>query len=109
MKVNITKKIENPLMERTEIEFEVEHNNASTPSRAEVVEELSSKLDISEDLIIIEKITTPHGRQKATGNARTYKSQQQLRELESEYLIERTKISKEKTDEETEETKEEEE
>lgn len=113
MKVGITEKNENPLMNRQEIEFEVEHRNAPTPSRSEVVDGLSSELGVSKDLIVVEKMSTPHGLHKAFGIARVYESSEKLEELESEHYIKRTKESIEKTGEaeevETEEVEEKEE
>ncbi len=99
MKINITEKKENPLTEREEIKFEVDHKDVPTPSRAEVRKELSSKLEVPEDLIVLEKIVTLNGHQTASGKARIYDSKERLEELEPKYLIKRTEISKEKSSE----------
>lgn len=96
MKLKITEKKEKPLLEREEVRFEAEHENAPTPSRFEVLKELSSELGVSGNLIIIEKVATPHGRQTASGIARVYKSEESLKEFEPEYLIKRGEVSKEK-------------
>lgn len=96
MEVKITEKNENPLTEREEIKFEIEHKNAPTPSRAEVVEELSSELEVPEKLIVVEKIATPHGRYIASGKGRIYESEERLEELEPKHLTRRTETSKEK-------------
>lgn len=100
MKVKITGKTENPLTEREEIKFEVDHKNAPTPSRAQVLEELSSELGEPEEKIVIEKLATPHGRQFAIGIARVYESKDSLKEFEPGYLTKRTENSKEKEAEE---------
>lgn len=99
MEVKIIKESENPLVERDEIKFEVEHGNSSTPSRAETLKELSSKLEVSEDLIVIDKMATLQGRQVASGMARIYESKDRLKEFEPRYLVERTEVSKEKSKE----------
>ncbi len=110
MEIKLTKREENPLMEREEIEFKVEHENSPTPSRVEILEELTSELDVSEDLILIEKIATLHGQQTASGIARIYESEERLKELEPNFLSERTEKSKDETEEdETEEGEAEEE
>ncbi len=99
-------------MERKEIKFEVEHRDSPTPSRDEVLTELASELESSEDLIIIEKLATLHGRQTASGIARLYESEEKLKELEPEYLSKRTEKSaaeKEETEEKEEEKEDEEE
>lgn len=107
MEVSVVEKSENPGLERDEIKFEVEHRNSPTPSRAEVLEELSSVLGVSKELIVIEKLATLHGRQVASGTGRIYESEERLQEFEPGYLINRTKASGEKV-EETEEMPEEE-
>lgn len=99
MEIKLKNRKENPLMEREEIKFEVEHQNSPTPSRAEVMEELASELDVSEDLILIDKLATLHGRHTASGMARIYESEERLKELEPEFLSDRTEKSKGKSEE----------
>lgn len=96
MELKLKKKTENPLLEREEIRFEAEHPNAPTPSRSEVSEGLSSELGVDEELIVIEKLTTPHGLHVASGIARVYESKDRLEEYESDYLSRRTAASREK-------------
>ena len=100
MKVKVTEKNQNPLMDRQEIKFEAEHQNAPTPSRSEVLDSVSSELNVSKDLIVIEKLATPHGLHRAYGSARVYDSIDTLKEFESSHYLERTGISKEDLEEE---------
>ncbi|KXA90882.1 hypothetical protein AKJ57_03270 [candidate division MSBL1 archaeon SCGC-AAA259A05] len=106
MKLEITEKKQNPLLKREVVKFKVEHSTAPSPSRSDILEELSSELDVPGNLIVIEKIATPHGSQTAFGTARVYETEDLLKELEPEYLIERTKITKEKSEETKKETEE---
>lgn len=99
MEVKVTEITENPLLERKEVRFEAEHKGAPTPPRARVLEKLTSELEVSENLIVIEKLATPTGRQVASGIARVYESEKQLRELEPRNLLKRTEVSKEKIEE----------
>lgn len=99
MEIKLTKREENPLMEREEIEFKVEHENSPTPSRVEILEELTSELDVSENLILIEKLATLHGQQTASGIARIYESEERLKELEPNFLSKRTEKSKGESEE----------
>lgn len=99
MEIRIEEREENPLMEREEINFEVEHKNSSTPSRAKVMESLSETLEKTEDLIVIDKLVTLHGRHVASGSARIYDSEEKLVQLEPGFLTERTEESKEKMEE----------
>ena len=109
MEIRIDEREENPLMEREEVQFQVEHKNSSTPSRAKVIESLATTLEKSEDLIIIDKIVTLHGRQVASGSARVYESEGKLKQLEPGFLTKRTEESREKVKEAEEEEAEEEE
>lgn len=99
MKLEIIEKKQNPLLKRDGIKFRVEHHTAPTPSRPNILEKLSSELGVPENLIVIEKIKTPHGSQTALGTARVYETEDLLKELEPKYLIERSKVKKEKSEE----------
>ncbi|MCS7132073.1 MAG: 30S ribosomal protein S24e [Hadesarchaea archaeon] len=89
MKVEITQKIENPLLRRTEIKFRVDHTGGPTPSRRDVRAQLAAQLGLSEDLVIIEKMASLFGRQQASGIARAYGSRELLEKLEPRYLLKR--------------------
>lgn len=96
MRIKLVERTENPLIGRERVRFEVDHRDAPTPSRSEVMKGLSSELGVPEEIIVIEKVASLHGRQKASGLARVYESEDVLREYESSHLIERTRISREK-------------
>lgn len=89
LKVDIIKKSENPLFKRTEVEFRVDHTGAPTPKRLEVRAQLASLLGLSEELLVIDKLASTHGRQAASGIARFYGTREQLEEIEPKYLLKR--------------------
>lgn len=89
MKVELVKKTDNPLFKRTEIEFKVDHPGAPTPKRLEVRAQLASLLGSSEELLVIDKLASTHGRQMASGLARLYGTREQLNEMEPAYLLKR--------------------
>jgi small subunit ribosomal protein S24e len=89
MKVEIVQKTENPLFQRTEIKFRVDHAGGPTPTRRDVRAQLAAQLGVSEDLIIIEKMASLFGRQQASGIARVYSSRELLEKLEPRYLLKR--------------------
>ncbi len=93
MKVEIVEKVENPLLRRTEVKFRVDHLGAPTPRRLEVRSRLSAVLGVGEDLVVIEKIASSHGRQVASGIARVYDSREQLEKLEPKHLLRRASAS----------------
>lgn len=89
MKVEIVEKIENPLFNRAEVKFRVDHKGGPTPKRLEVRAQLASQLNVAEELVVIEKFASTHGRQVASGIARAYSARERLEELEPEYLLRR--------------------
>ncbi|WP_428083087.1 30S ribosomal protein S24e [Candidatus Hadarchaeum sp.] len=89
MKVEVIKRTENPLLKRVEVEFRIDHAGAPTPRRLEVKSQLAALLGTSEDLLVIERLTSTHGRQMATGVARVYNTREQLEAMEPKYLLKR--------------------
>lgn len=89
MKVEITEKVENPLLQRTEIKFKVDHAGGPTPKRLDVRAQLAAHLGVPEELIMIEKLAGMYGRQMASGIARAYSSRERLEKIEPRYLIKR--------------------
>jgi len=89
MKVEVVDKVENPLFKRTEVKFKVDHAGAPTPKRLEVSPQLAALLGVAEDLLVIDKLASTHGRQVASGIARTYSSREQLEKVEPKYLLKR--------------------
>ncbi|HDI12638.1 MAG TPA: hypothetical protein ENF64_00815, partial [Hadesarchaea archaeon] len=105
MKVEILEKMENPLLGRTELKFKVDHTGAPTPRRLDVRSQLSAILGVGEDLVVIEKITSSHGRQVASGIARVYGSKERLEKIEPKYLLRRVPSKGEQTEKSSEEQK----
>jgi small subunit ribosomal protein S24e len=89
MEVEIVERVENPLFDRIEIKFKVNHENEPTPKRSDVRARLASILNIAEELLVIEKLASTHGRQVASGIARAYRTRERLEELEPKYLLRR--------------------
>jgi len=89
MKVEIIEKAENPLFKRTEVKFKADHAGEPTPKRLDVRAQLAVQLGVAEELVVIEKLASTHGRQVASGIARAYNSREQLEGLEPKYLLQR--------------------
>ncbi|MFQ6129527.1 MAG: 30S ribosomal protein S24e [Candidatus Hadarchaeaceae archaeon] len=89
MKVEIIEKTENPLFKRTEVKFKADHAGGPTPKRLDARAQLAAQLGVAEELIVIEKLASTHGRQVASGIARVYSSREQLEGLEPKFLLKR--------------------
>jgi len=97
MKINIISKESNPLLKRTEIAFEVKHEEKKgTPPRLEVRKELADALKADMQLVYIKKIETKSGAMTATGEANVYDSLEQAKLVEPEYIFVRN-VPPEKT------------
>jgi len=90
MEVKITSEKKNPLLERREVYFQVEHNQTgSTPSRLEIRKAVSNALKTNIDLVFVKKLETKTGMHTAFGVANVYDSIEQAGLIEPEYIIKR--------------------
>ena len=89
MKVEIVEKSENPLFQRVEIKFKVDHAGGPTPKRLDVRAQVAAQLGVPQELVVIERLAGAHGRQEASGIARAYNSKERLAALEPKYLLAR--------------------
>ena len=94
MKMEITKKTENPLFKRTEIYFTVDHAGEATPSKGAVVEEIVKQTKAAKDCIVLDSIESVYGNGKSNGYVKVYESKDAALEYESDYILKRNGISK---------------
>ncbi|MGM0605388.1 MAG: 30S ribosomal protein S24e [Halobacteriota archaeon] len=92
MDVEIISEDENPMLHRTDIRFQIIHDEA-TPSRLSVRDSLAAKLDKSSDEVVVHELQTKFGMRKTIGYAKVYESSDFARDVEQEYMLERNKIS----------------
>jgi small subunit ribosomal protein S24e len=99
MDVEIIEEDENPMLHRTDVRFQLTHEEA-TPSRLSVRDSLAAKLNKDASEVVVHELDTKYGMRKSVGYAKVYDSAENAREVEQEYMLERNKIT---ADEETEE------
>ena len=103
MDVKIVNSRENELMNRREIEFEIEYEKM--PTRNQILEVLAKVGNFNKDLLIIRKLRNVFGARKSKGIAFEYKNAETLKKYEPEYVLKRWgKVGEEKTTEEKQET-----
>ncbi len=97
MKIKIVEKKTNVLLDRLEVSFVVE-SEKETPKRLEVRSKLAALINYDENLVIIKGIHQETGNRKSKGMAHAYKTVNNLKIVEPEYLIKRNipKAPKEK-------------
>src|SRR3989344_1647771 len=72
MKIEIKSKIHEPLLERDNVNAEIEYD-VVTPSRDNLKKELSKKLGVNEELVVVERISTNYGNKQANVKVFVYK------------------------------------
>ncbi|WP_276273784.1 30S ribosomal protein S24e [Haloarcula litorea] len=101
MDIDIVEEEDNPMLHRTDVRFEVVHDEA-TPSRLSVRDSLAATLNKDSDEVVIHELDTKFGMRKTVGYAKVYDSPEYARDVEQDHMLERNKIGAE-TDEEAEE------
>ncbi|WP_458185636.1 30S ribosomal protein S24e [Haladaptatus sp. NG-WS-4] len=92
MEVEILSQEQNPMLHRTEVRFQIVHDEA-TPSRLSVRDSLAAKLDKDADEVVVHEMSTKFGMRKTVGYAKVYDSPEHARDVEQDYMLERNKIT----------------
>lgn len=98
MDVEIINEDENPMLHRTDVRFQLTHDDA-TPSRLSVRDSLAAKLNKGSDEVVVQKLDTKYGMRKTVGYAKVYDSADDARNVEQEYVLERNKITEDGAEE----------
>jgi ribosomal protein S24E len=85
--IRVIKEYQNPLLGRKEIEFEVTHVKASSPTRFEVKEKLSQMLNVKPESIYIIKMETKTNTWRTLGTAHIYNSEERAKLLLPKHII----------------------
>jgi small subunit ribosomal protein S24e len=91
MEVDIRDEDENPMLHRTDVRFEVVHDEA-TPSRLSVRDSLAAKLNKDSAEVVVHELDTKFGMRKTVGYAKVYESPEHAKDVEQEYMLDRNKI-----------------
>lgn len=92
MDIHIIEEEENPLLHRTDVTFEVTHDEA-TPSRLSVRDSLAATLNKEADEVVVHKLDTKFGMRTTRGYAKVYDTPEVAQEVEQTYMLERNKIT----------------
>lgn len=99
MEIEITSKVNNVMLDRTEIKFTVTHTGEATPSRDIIRNELAEKLNVKKEEVIVKTVTPSFGNNKMKGYAKVYSSLDKAKGLEPDYVLVRNKLMEKKTKE----------
>ncbi|MFT0898044.1 30S ribosomal protein S24e [Candidatus Methanoprimaticola sp. MG2] len=92
MKMEINEKKENPLCQRVEVYFTIDHNGEPTPGRNAVAEEVAKAVKSKRDCVVVASVESMYGIGKSKGYAKVYDSKEAALKLEKEYLLKRNGI-----------------
>jgi small subunit ribosomal protein S24e len=92
MDVDIIEEDENPMLHRTDVRFELTHEDA-TPERLSVRDSLAAKLNKDATEVVVHKLDTRYGMRKTVGYAKVYETAEHAQDVEQEHMLERNKIS----------------
>ena len=92
MEVEIIDEDENPMLHRTDVRFQLIHEEA-TPSRLSVRDSLAAKLNKNAGEVVVRKLDTKYGMRKTVGYAKVYDDAEHALEVEQGHALERNKIT----------------
>lgn len=92
MDIEILEEVENPMLHRTDVRFELIHEEA-TPSRLSVRDSLAARLNKDATEVVIRTLDTKFGMRRTIGRAKVYESPDNARDVEQAYMLERNKIA----------------
>lgn len=91
MDIEILNENENPMLHRTDVRFEVVHDQ-ETPGRLSVRDSLAARLNKDAEEVVIRKLDTKFGMRKTVGYAKVYDSADHAADVEQEHMLDRNKI-----------------
>ncbi|MFC6823987.1 MULTISPECIES: 30S ribosomal protein S24e [Halopelagius] len=92
MEIEVISEDENPMLHRSDVRFEIVHEEAS-PSRLSVRDSLAAKLNKDSDEVVVHELDTKFGMRKTVGYAKVYDSPDFARDVEQDYMLDRNKIA----------------
>jgi small subunit ribosomal protein S24e len=97
MELDIISEDDNPMLHRSDVRFEVAHEEA-TPSRLSVRDSLAAKLNKESDEVVIHDLDTKFGMRKTVGYAKVYESPDFARDIEQDHMLDRNKVEADDVD-----------
>jgi len=96
--INVLNQKSNPLLHRTEIEFEIEHLGAGSPNRLEVREKLAAMMTAKSELTFVRIMKPRFGIPQVHGIAHVYDDEATAEKLEPTYIKIRNMPKEERND-----------
>ncbi len=91
MDIDVIAEDENPMLHRTDVRFEVTHDEA-TPSRLSVRDSLAAMLNKDSEEVVIHELDTKFGMRHTVGYAKVYETPEHAQAVEQDHMLDRNKI-----------------
>jgi small subunit ribosomal protein S24e len=98
MEINVNEKIENPLLNRTEIRFDCTYQGDATPKVLDVKNRLVATLNVDKNLLVVHNLKPSYGEGKAHGYAKLYDSEENLNKIERDHVVVKNKEAAEEAE-----------
>ena len=92
MDVEIIDEEDNPMLHRTDVRFQLTHEEA-TPSRLSVRDSLAAKVNKDAGEVVVHELDTKYGMRKTVGYAKVYDDADAAASVEQRHMLERNKIT----------------
>jgi small subunit ribosomal protein S24e len=92
MDVEIIDEEDNPMLHRTDVRFQLTHDEA-TPSRLSVRDSLAAKVNKDAGEVVVHELDTKYGMRKTVGYAKVYDDADAATSVEQRHMLERNKIT----------------
>ena len=92
MDVEIIDEDENPMLHRTDVRFQLTHDEA-TPSRLSVRDSLAATLNKDAGEVVVHELDTKYGMRKTVGYAKVYEDADAAESVEQRHMLQRNKIA----------------
>ncbi len=96
MDIEIVGRKDNLLLDRTDVDFLVKHENESTPPRKQVREALGVALNVGKSALVVDSFSTEFGRGTSKGTAKVYKDIERARKVEDDHILIRNGLMEKK-------------
>ncbi|MDF0592699.1 30S ribosomal protein S24e [Methanotrichaceae archaeon M04Ac] len=88
MEIKIIEERENPILNRREVKFVVEHDGP-TPSRKSVIDKIAATMNSKVGLVMVDSLKSEFGKRETMGYAKIYESEERAKEVERAYVVAR--------------------
>jgi len=82
MEIKVKEEKDNPFFERKELLLELKHPNSKTPSKPELLKDLTSKYSAPEENILVDYIFTKKGITQSVAKVKIYKEKPKIKNVE---------------------------